>query len=987
MADRKMTLTNLKLAGIASAMMLASTNVAALGLGALDVQSNLDQPLSGVIELRVADNDDVSTVTASIASRSDFESLGIDYPDYLSDINLRVDTSDRSNAVLRVDSSNVVIKEPFIHFLVRVDWSGGSFLREYTALIDPPVYAAETPKSISQPKSVGTDQSYQDSSSVIEETDIDVNDSIDDVVSDTEDEANEFYTPSAVGSGPTDARYGPVANGESLSVIASELQKQFPDLSIYQIMKVLFEENQDAFIDGNINGLIRGTVLNIGDLDQIRAVDIEESKAFFTQQLNDWDPSVLEPAPSSVRVSQDEYGSNDDYADSSSSGNEFGTGADSFQVGSSTDTQEFVSNSSGGSNEGEVIALREQIIELEAAVTSGELENQELKERISILEGQLADMNELIKLGESGTVESTDMAIIQDTLGDLNEQGDEVAVTGDLIATEELDSSVDLANEFINDTASDIEDTISDASTDVADSGDELASVLDDAVDGLNESETVSDVVPAPSTTVTTPIQPESKSFIDKAKSMLFDGGLLPIIGGVGALLVGGIVALFLRRRKADEEFEISMLSIESNSQSVDTVDSASLSKSMSASVTASIDQDEGDKETSFLTVYSDSDAVVQADEVDPIAEADVYIAYGRDEQAEEVLLDGVVANPDRLDIKHKLLGLYHKNNNVEGFERIAEELYAQRETLNSDIWQDVCRMGKEVSADNPLFEVSSDDIEVASQAEAEGADQHEGDESVTVENVGTDDELSIDEVSVDEMPVDGDDASDESIQLINFDEGRSEISELDEVAIDALDLNNDVADNVPMADLDADDQTDSVEDDSSELDISTDLDFSDVDFTTELDNEPDVSADIDFNSELDEVSLSDGDDDLLEFVSDSTADVAEDELELSIDEVSELTLDDVSIVPTVEADSEISLDFVDEDEDDEADIGDLQEVSDLEIDEDYDEARTQYELAKVFVDLGDEDGARKILSDIVANKENSADVISDSQALLNSIS
>ena len=72
---------------------------------------------------------------------------------------------------------------------------------------------------------------------------------------------------------------------------------------------------------------------------------------------------------------------------------------------------------------------------------------------------------------------------------------------------------------------------------------------------------------------------------------------------------------------------------------------------------------------------------------------------------------------------------------------------------------------------------------------------------------------------------------------------------------------------------------------------------------------------------------------------------------------------------------------------DDGSDEGDVEaDVSDLEIGDDYDEARTQYELAKVFVDLGDEDGARKILGDIVANANNSEDVLEDASKLLESI-
>jgi len=167
MANRKMTLSKTKLAqsvsnslstgvkslGVAAALLLGSQNASALGLGALQVDSNLDQPLSGSIELRVSEGDDLDTLTAVIASKEDFESLGIDYPTYLKDFSLLVDTLDGERR-LRVTSNNVIIKEPFIHFLVRVQWSGGSFLREYTALIDPPVYAAESPSSVAIPRAM-----------------------------------------------------------------------------------------------------------------------------------------------------------------------------------------------------------------------------------------------------------------------------------------------------------------------------------------------------------------------------------------------------------------------------------------------------------------------------------------------------------------------------------------------------------------------------------------------------------------------------------------------------------------------------------------------------------------------------------------------------------------------------------------------------------------------------------------------------------------
>ncbi len=998
MANRKMTQSKTKLAqsvsnslstgvktlGFAAALLLGSQNASALGLGALQVESNLDQPLSGSIELRVADGDDLNTLSAVIASKEDFESLGIDYPSYLKDFSLLLDTLDGKRS-LRVTSNNVVIKEPFIHFLVRVQWSGGSFLREYTALIDPPVYAAESPSSVAIPREVGTDQTYQPEveEPSYEEAGVAVEDIVSEELPSEEDEPlidDNFYNDDTVddsvseqvsaefnnseASIPTDATYGPVESGESLSLIAQDLQAQFPDLSIYQIMKVLFDENESSFIEGNINGLIKGSILRIGDLDAIRSVDIAESKAFYTQQINDWDPQYLiASTDDSLNVGQDNYNFDDSSDDSSSFADDSFGSDDSFQVGASTESDDFLSSDQGDNREGEVLALRQEVASLESSLASSELEKQELNERISLLEGRLADMNRLAEL----SVESADLASIEETLADQNAAEDESFTTDDSdLSLSEESSAID---EFLSDASDDLDqgvDNLSDQASDAIDglideaaegtglegSSDAIGefidggeSVLDDELaddfesvieEAQDASDTVADAVQE--TVDTAPVTittPKSDSILDKVISTLIDGGLWKVIAGIGALLAAGAGLLFMRRRRADEEFEISMLSIESNSHSVGHSGSTAESASMSMSHTASVASEENaaDKETSFLTVYSDSDAVVQADEVDPVAEADVYIAYGRDEQAEEVLLDGVVSHPDRVDIKQKLLNLYHKRQNAEGFERIAEELYSQRAALTGDVWARVCEMGKEVAPGNPLFDLSGDDLNTAVEADSElntedvpaAADSGDSndlidpvtaevepvdhlDEPLTAQTDDLEEALTIDDES--EMVV-GSLNEDESIQLINFDDGRSEISELDDVEIDALELGGDIPD---------------------ELDLS-------------VAQSNEVNAD----------ELTSDDDDALEFDFDQIADAGDAE--------------------------------DDGDGDVEKSVSEVPEVSDLEIDADYDEARTQYELAKVFVDLGDEDGARKILDELVGSNDTSEDVRSDSQALLDSIS
>ncbi|MFT5136365.1 MAG: pilus assembly protein FimV [Arenicella sp.] len=944
MANRKTLISGFKLAAVGAVGLLTSANLAALGLGALDIQSNLNQPLNGVIEMRVATGDDISSIRAVIASKEEFEGLGIDYPGYFSDLTVVVEEVG-NDSVLRVVSNDVVITEPFIHFLVRVDWTGGSFLREYMALIDPPVYAAESPQSIAQPKVVGTDQSYQfqDAQSKAEEVD-------QALIYDAEDQfeaerATKSLAPDTTAtrgleSFPVDAQYGPVTSGESLSMIAAELQRQFPDLSIYQIMQVMFQENRDAFIRDNINGLRKGAVLNIGDLNEIRAIEIAQAKQFFFDQVSEWDPSFIAPSsPSSdagLRVAKDQYDYFDDLSGDANSRSIAKTTIDNFQVGSSSDIIQAVSAAQGNSSESEVLALQLEITELQGSLSSSTLENRELSERVSILEGQISDMNRLVSMN----VEDAELANLEATLADQND-AESLVQDGELVAGNEIDDVVtgeissidDLVSEYLSDETSEFaggeeedplanDDELADeyAETDVESSEEQgLVSRIEDLSDeNISETKTTP-VVSAP-----------RPSLFEKLKNTMFEGGLWKVLAGTGVVLLSGLILLLIRRRRADEEFEISMLSIETQS----------LSPSVATTVIGSKNKSP-DRETSFLTVYSDSDAVVQASEVDPIAEADVYIAYGRDEQAEEVLLDGVASKPERVDIKQKLLGLYHKNNNVEGFERISEELYSQKNQLTSKVWQAVSLMGKDLAPENPLFDVSSAELLADELPETDltsatplikGAETS-GKSAETSGAADNDDGIyQIDQREIAPGVSLAEESS--SINLVNFYDGRSEISELDDIEISDLDLGS--------GNLSDDDSFLNDADGSLNADGSVNADGS-------LNAEIYASIDINTESTDGDASLSD---------------------------------DEASATKSFEDSKAVEFEPVPSGSDQQT----SQDMSDLEIDDDYDEAQTQYELAKVFVDLGDEDGARKILNDLVANDEISEDVMIVAQKLLKSL-
>ncbi|HEX7440484.1 MAG TPA: FimV/HubP family polar landmark protein, partial [Caldimonas sp.] len=90
--------------------------------------------------------------------------------------------------------------------------------------------------------------------------------------------------------------------------------------------------------------------------------------------------------------------------------------------------------------------------------------------------------------------------------------------------------------------------------------------------------------------------------------------------------------------------------------------------------------------------------------DVDPVAEADVYLAYGRDLQAEEILKEAMRSSPERLAIRTKLLEVYAKRRDTKGFELLATQLFALTRGEGED-WAKAQQLGAEIDPDNPMFQ------------------------------------------------------------------------------------------------------------------------------------------------------------------------------------------------------------------------------------------------------------------------------------------
>jgi pilus assembly protein FimV len=187
---------------------------------------------------------------------------------------------------------------------------------------------------------------------------------------------------------------------------------------------------------------------------------------------------------------------------------------------------------------------------------------------------------------------------------------------------------------------------------------------------------------------------------------------LLPLTGVIAVL---GLSGLFLsRRKKKTQQFDDSVMtgsSMKANSmfgstggQSVDTNNSV------------------------FNSNFAPSASQLDANEVDPVAEADVYIAYGRDSQAEEILKEALRIQPDRHAVRVKLLEIYFSRKDPRSFERLASELYGMTNGEGEE-WAQAASMGVTLEPTNPLYAGGKSQAEILAVAGGFGMGQQTLDE------------------------------------------------------------------------------------------------------------------------------------------------------------------------------------------------------------------------------------------------------------------
>jgi pilus assembly protein FimV len=248
-----------------------------LGLGDVTVESYLNQPLRARIDLISSERDDLSSVTAKLASAADYELIGASLEDL--SVPVRFAVEQEGGDAYIVASSNVPVNNPILRLIVEVNWANGRMLREYTLFLDPPLVPEAAPESAPLPR-IDMRESAPVTPPAAETAPA------------APPEPAETRAPSEprVQRVPQTGEYGPVASGETLWGIASNWSTG-TGLDVNRVMIAIQRNNPDAFLNDNINLLKRGAILRMPEVSEVERIstsvaysEVEQQEAEFTGQ-------------------------------------------------------------------------------------------------------------------------------------------------------------------------------------------------------------------------------------------------------------------------------------------------------------------------------------------------------------------------------------------------------------------------------------------------------------------------------------------------------------------------------------------------------------------------------------------------------------------------------------------------------------------------------------------------------------------------------
>lgn len=645
------------LAAAAAAFLgLHAPSAFALALGPITVQSALGEPLRAEIELPQITPEEADSLRAATAAPEVFRAQGLEYSSTANKVRMQLHRRPDGRTVLRLSSSTPV-QDPFVDFVVDARWNKGHITRSYTMLFDPPALrrapvTVAAPAQMAAPASSPSVPAARTRPAVVARAPV--------------AEAAATSTPAtttttrAAGTAPaTSDGTLSVKQGDTAGRIAGSYRQE--GVSLDQMLVAMLRANPSAFIGGNVNRIKAGAVLQMPNQEEALATPAGEARKILAVQSRDFNTfrqKLAQSAPAAQQAA----------AERSASGSVQARTDDTSANAAAPDKLTLSKGAmQGKKSTEELLAQRKQ-----GSAASARAE--ELAKNI----------DELSKLSAASTLPA----------GGAPATGAEVAATGAgpavpnpgiavPAATADLPATSTPATEAPAQEQSAPEAGAPDAAADDASTTPADGAATEDAP---QPTEATPPPAPAP---VPVPAPAPQPSFL----SELMEDPMVPLAGGGLLLLLAGYGAyrVVQRRRNAysqDSGFLDSRVHADSffgasGGQRVDTAGS---------------DTTTGGSSLAFS--HSQLDA---GGDVDPVAEADVYLAYGRDLQAEEILKEAVRHSPTRVSVHAKLGEIYAKRQDRKALEAAATDVYKLTQGQGLD-WARMVDLGSTLDPENPLY-------------------------------------------------------------------------------------------------------------------------------------------------------------------------------------------------------------------------------------------------------------------------------------------
>ncbi len=616
----------------------------------MTVQSALGQPLRAEVEVTSVARDEAPSLAITLASQSSFRQANLEFNPSLAALRFDLDKRADGNFVVRITSLQPV-NEPYLDVLLELTWATGRVLREYTVLLDPPALRAQPdvlPPVAAQPLAPAAAVAPAPVAAAPTPAPAAV----------LAPSPAPAPTPSAPAVGSPPAPRAPadaagdsyaVKSGDTLGRIAGRTKPA--SVSLDQMLVALFQANPNAFVGNNMNRLLAGRTLTIPSQADIEAISPTDARSEVVAQSADF-------AQYRSRLAQSAASAPAPVASAAP--------APAAQGRVTTKVEDKAAPPPSGDQlkiakvEPAPAAPTAAATAAAAAAAKKAAEDEAIAKQRAIKEqeeraAELKRTNEALK--KALELQSKSAAQAQ-------QQAEAKAAAAPTPTPAPVASPAPVETPKAEAPAPD-------------------APKVEEPKQEPPKQE-VAKTEPAKPAPAPTPVPAPADASLSDMMSSPY------VLGGMGVALLALLIGLNLyRKRKVErsDEFKSTGDGVHANS-----LFGATGGQSVDTGATSTFN-------SSFIPAASQLDS----NEVDPVAEADVYIAYGREEQAEDILKEALRLQPDRHAVRVKLLEIYSRRADKPSFMAVAQELRERTGGVGED-WERGAKLGRALDPSEPMF-------------------------------------------------------------------------------------------------------------------------------------------------------------------------------------------------------------------------------------------------------------------------------------------